>query len=126
MTEALLIAIAIFSIITIRKFVGYAGVQVPAEAGTITTILIDHRQPTSHWHGLYGLVFTEAGWGEEQSVIMDPGELSAQTFVFDCVDKSASSAEITTMSYWASLGPSPKNISVAPPRSIAFSFVIVT
>ena len=82
----ILLASAIFGLITLKKFIGYAGFEVPAEAGTITTIIVDDRTQSSHWAGLFGLVFTESGFGEEQSVTLDAGDISANTFVFDCVD----------------------------------------
>jgi hypothetical protein len=90
----ILLAIAIFGAVTIKKFIGYAGAEVPAEAGTITTVTIDHRTASSNWHGLYGLVFSESGFSEEQSAVVDPGELSSKIFVFDCVDPNQAQQEL--------------------------------
>jgi hypothetical protein len=85
---------AIFGLVYIKKYVGYAGVEVPAEAGYVTTIIIEHRQPTAHWHGLYGLVFSLAGWNEEQTYVVDPGGLSSFTTVFACVDPNQEEQEL--------------------------------
>jgi hypothetical protein len=97
----ILLASAIFGIMIIKKFIGYAGVEVPAEAGAITTVLIDDRTTSSHWTGVFGLVFTESGWGEEQSLILDPGDISSNSFVFDCVDPNQDYQE-----FYASLNDS--------------------
>ena len=82
------LAIAIFGAITIKKFIGYAGVQVPAEAGTITSVLIDDRQDSAHWGGIFGLVFSQSGFNETQSASVTSGTISAVTLVFDCMDQN--------------------------------------
>jgi hypothetical protein len=85
---------AIYALIFVKKFIGYAGVEVPAEAGTVTTVIIDDRQPTSRWHGLYGLVFSESGFNEEQTATVSAGELSSKIFVFECVSPNEDEQEL--------------------------------
>jgi hypothetical protein len=80
----ILIIAAIFGAIAIKKFIGYV-VSIPAEGGYITEVIIDHRTQSSYWQAFYGLVFTERGYDEEQTATAQPGGISSQTFVFDCV-----------------------------------------
>ena len=81
-----LVAGAIFGLVMVKKFTGFAGTEVPAEAGTITTIIINDRQASSNWAGIFGLVFSQSDFDETQSATVNPGEISAVTLVFVCVD----------------------------------------
>ena len=49
----ILLAKAIFGLVSIKTFIGYAGTEVGAEAGTITAVTIDDRQQSIYWAGLY-------------------------------------------------------------------------
>ncbi|HLG25105.1 MAG TPA: DUF87 domain-containing protein [Candidatus Nanoarchaeia archaeon] len=90
----LIIALALFGTILAKKYIGFVGSEVPADAGYITSILIDDRQPTAYWHGLFGLVFSQSGFNESQGVNLDSGEITTNTFVFDCMDPSISENEM--------------------------------
>ena len=76
----ILLAGAIFGLILVKKFTGFAGTQVPAAAGTITTVLIDDRQTSSNWAGLFGLTFSQSGFNETQSATLTTGTISIMGF----------------------------------------------
>jgi hypothetical protein len=85
----LLISASLAGLVFLKKYIGFAGVEVPAEAGTITTLKIDDRRQTALWAGAFGLIFRESGFNEEQFQTYAPGDLTSLTLVFDCFeDKS--------------------------------------
>ena len=88
------ISISLLALILIKDYVGFAGVEVPAQAGYITTIVMDDRQQSVNWAGIFGLVFSQTGFNESQTVTLNPGDLVSQTVVFSCVDPNENDQEI--------------------------------
>ena len=82
-----IIAASLGGLLLIKKYVGFAGVEVPAEAGTITTLKIDDRRQTVLWAGGFGLIFREDGFNEEQFQTYGPGDITSLTLVFDCFEE---------------------------------------
>src|SRR3989338_5239974 len=94
---AIIIALLLFStggLLVLKTFLGYVGVEVPAQAGYITQIIIDDRRQTEFWAGAFGLVFAEGGFTEEQFQTFDPGDLTSVTLVFDCFSQDETTQEI--------------------------------
>jgi hypothetical protein len=83
----LIIAASLAGLIIIKNYVGFLGVEVPAEAGTITQIKIDDRRQTVLWAGGFGLVFRESGFVEDQFQTYAPGDITSTTLVFDCFEE---------------------------------------
>ncbi|MBI3026940.1 carboxypeptidase regulatory-like domain-containing protein [Candidatus Woesearchaeota archaeon] len=90
----LLIALAILGLVLVKKFTGFAGTQLSAEGGTITSVFIDDRSTSSNWAGAFGLVFSQSEFNEEQSAILDAGTITSVTLVFECQDPSKSINEM--------------------------------
>ncbi len=84
-----IIAASLGGLILIKKYVGYVGTEVPAEAGTITTLKIDDRRQTVLWAGGFGLIFRESGFTEEQFQTYGPGDITSLTLVFDCFEEKS-------------------------------------
>ena len=90
----LLVGASIFGVISIKKFIGYAGTAVESQAGTITELRMDARSQTIYWAGLFGLVFSQSGFNDTQSAIVIGGSMTSNTFVFDCMDPSKAITEM--------------------------------
>ena len=96
---ALIIGASIAGLLVIQQYVGYVGTEVPAQAGTITSIKIDDRSQTALWAGVFGLIFRETGFVEDQFQSFGPGEINSLTLVFDCFEDK------TEQDIYASLTP---------------------
>src|SRR3989344_4981324 len=88
----LIVSGSIWGLFLLKDYTGYSIVD--SEAGTITSIIIDDRRATVYWGGLYGLVFAQAGFDEQQDATLTQGEISTETFVFDCMDPLISQNEM--------------------------------
>ena len=90
----LFLSAAIFILIIVKKFTGFVTNQVNASAGSITTLILDDRQVSAHWAGLFGLAFSEAGFNETQTATVNPGQISAVTMVFNCISPNEAQQEM--------------------------------
>ncbi|MBS3131312.1 DUF853 family protein [Candidatus Woesearchaeota archaeon] len=91
---AAFLVFAIIAIIFLKNYIGFAGTEVSSSAGTVTEVVIDDRRATVWWHGLFGLAFSESGFDEEQSSILDAGTITSEIFVFNCIDPNQAEQEI--------------------------------
>jgi len=80
---ALLIGASVFLVITIKTFIGY--ITVISEAGTITELIIEQRDPTYNWNGFYGLGLMVQGYDELQHEDTEPGGMTSKHLIFDCL-----------------------------------------
>lgn len=104
----ILIIFSINGIIFIGKFIGYASYST-ADAGTITEIDINYREPAWDWAGLYGLMFTRDSFNSTQTADLDPAEVEEKIMAFECFPGSKRYVFVTMVPSddidWGSITP---------------------
>ena len=85
------------------RLTGYTFIQ--AEAGTISQLVITHRQDTAYWQGYYGLAVQESAFNDTQTLTARPSEVDLANLVFPCLQSGieneiyASSTDLTTLDF---------------------------
>src|SRR3989344_282733 len=80
---ALLLAFA--ALWQLRSFTGY---QVISEAGSITSLLVIHKQDSVHWQGYYGLALMDTQFNDTQTDSAQPGDIKEKHLIFSCLQPS--------------------------------------
>ena len=78
-TALLLTSIALWQL---RSFTGY---QVLSEAGSITSLVLIHKQASVHWQGYYGLALMDTQFNDTQTDSAQPGEIKEKHLIFSCL-----------------------------------------
>ena len=112
-----LLIISILSFSYIREIIGHA-ISIPAEAGTITEIILEQRDPATDWQGYYGLVIMMQGYDEIQSDEAISGRVEPKHFVFNCLQPDITHELLASVAYpldldWNDIRPATPEMSIA-------------
>jgi hypothetical protein len=105
----ILIITTTFFAVYIREFIGFA-VSVPAQAGYITALLIEQRDPTTNWYGVWGFIAMTDGGPDSYIEDGNPNSVELKSFIFGCLEPEihhelyASLVDPSTLG-WSSITP---------------------
>ncbi|MEK6943680.1 MAG: carboxypeptidase regulatory-like domain-containing protein [Nanoarchaeota archaeon] len=90
----IIVGASIGGLLLTKKYTGFVGTAIDSQAGTITAVNLVHKQTSAYWAGVFGLVFSQSSFNEEQASTITAGTISSLTLVFTCVDPNLAINEI--------------------------------